>query len=302
MSDLLFSIASKNDDLRRPRIANTIPSLIKWTGSKRSQAKSIAQIVPPYNRYIEPFVGGGAMLYLLGHPGAIANDIYTPLIDLWRLVRDDPKSLMSAYATEWKRLNEELDAVDIASMTRGNGIPKVFYEVRDRFNEAPNAIDLNFLMRTCVNGIVRFNDKGYFNNSFHLSRRGMMPARFESTVKAWQPVLQGVELSNDDYKNILSQAIANDFVYLDPPYAGTKQRYASLLEPDELFDELEKLNSRGVLWALSFDGKRGDADMTHNVPAELFKRHIYLHSGNSAVKKVLSGPVEKVEEALYLNY
>jgi len=302
MSDLLFNTAQKDNGLRQPRIANTIPSLIKWTGSKRSQAKSIAQIVPPYKRYIEPFVGGGAMLYLLGHPGAIANDIYTPLVDLWRLVRDDPTSLISAYATEWKRLNEELSVVDVASMTRGNGIPRVFYEIRDRFNDAPNAIDLNFLMRTCVNGIVRFNDKGHFNNSFHLSRRGMMPARFDATVKAWHPVLQGVDLLNDDYKNILSQATEGDFVYLDPPYAGTKQRYSSLLEPDELFGELEKLNSRGVLWALSFDGKRGNTDMTHNVPAELFMNHVYLHSGNSAIKKVLNGPIEKVEETLYLNY
>ena len=302
MSDLFDNVSPDHDDRRQPRNANTIPPLIKWTGSKRSQAKSIAQLVPPYKRYIEPFVGGGAMLYLLGHRGAIANDIYTPLIDLWRLLRDDPKSLMSAYATEWKRLDQELSSVDVSSMTRGNGIPKVFYEIRDRFNTAPNAIDLNFLMRTCVNGIVRFNDKGYFNNSFHLSRRGMMPARFNATVRAWHPVLQGVELLNSDYRNVLRLAGAGDFVYLDPPYAKTKQRYAALLEPDELFSELEGLNSRGVRWALSFDGKRGDIDMTHNVPAGLFKRHVYLHSGNSAVKKVLSGPIEKVDEALYLNY
>lgn len=302
MSDLSFNIVPEDYTLQHPRTSNTIPSLIKWTGSKRSQAKAIAQLVPPYKRYIEPFVGGGGLLYLLAHPGAIANDIYTPLADLWRLVRDEPQSLISAYATEWERLNEELSSVDVASMTRGNGIPRVFYEVRDRFNKAPNAVDLNFLMRTCVNGIVRFNHQGDFNNSFHLSRRGMIPARFEKAVKDWNPILQGVHLSNDDYKTILHQATEGDFVYLDPPYAGTKQRYSSLLEPDELFDELEKLNSRGVLWALSFDGKRGDSDMTHNVPAKLFKRHAYLQSGNSAVKKVLSGPIEKVEEALYLNY
>ncbi len=302
MSELALQFETSTPCLRNARSARSIPSLIKWTGSKRSQAKAIIKLIPTFKRYIEPFVGGGAMMYLAGHPGAIANDIYSPLVDLWCLVRDDPTFLVCAYSEEWERLNEELNSVDVSSMTCGNGIPHVFYEVRDRFNKTPNAIDLNFLMRTCVNGIVRFNGKGHFNNSFHLSRRGMKPDRFKTVVQAWHPVLQGIDLLNNDYKDILDLANKGDFVYLDPPYAGTIQRYARLLDPDELFGALEKLNSHGALWALSFDGKRGNTDLTYNVPSELFKRQTYLHSGNSAVKKVLSGPIEKVEEALYLNY
>jgi len=302
MSETLFEARYIEELLRKARNSKSIPSLIKWTGSKRSQANTIAKLSPPYRRYIEPFLGGGAVLYLLGHPGAIANDIYTPLIELWRLVRDDPETLIYAYTNEWIRLNNELDGIDVSSIKRGSGIPKVFYEIRDRFNKSPNALDLNFLMRTCVNGIVRFNDKGHFNNSFHLSRRGMKPERFRDVVYAWHPILQNVELTNKDYKSILEQARERDFVYLDPPYAGTKQRYTRLIDPDELFNELEKLNSRNVSWALSYDGKRGHTDMTYEVPSELYKRRIYLHSGNSSVKKVLNGPVERVEEALYLNY
>ena len=285
------------------RTAPTIPSLIKWSGSKRSQAKSIASEIPTFDRYIEPFLGSGAVLYLAAHPGAIANDIYTPLIDLWKLVRDHPGDLVKVYTAEWWRLYNELDNVDISTITRGNGIPKVFYEVRDRFNQHQSPSDLNFLMRSCVNGIVRFNDKGEFNNSFHLSRRGMEPKRFSSIVAAWHKTIQGVEFKSVDYKEILSDAKRGDFVYLDPPYAGTTaQRYSKRLIPNELFHELERLNKRGVLWAMSYDGKRGDLDFTHNVPSSLYERRLYLASGNSAVKKVLSGPVELVEETLYLNF
>jgi len=221
---------------------------------------------------------------------------------LWRLVRDDPKALTSSYTELWNKLSEELDGVDIVKMRRGNGVPRIFYEVRDQFNDNPNPIGLNFLMRTCVNGIVRFNDKGHFNNSFHLSRRGMKPERFAAIVEQWSPVLDGVDFQCRDYREVLSETRAGDFVYLDPPYAGTKQRYSAEFENKDLFEELEKLNRKGVKWALSFDGKRGDNDFTHDVPTEIYTTRLYLHSGNSAVKKVLSGPVERVEETLYLNY
>lgn len=292
-----------SDAKRYCRHSATIPSLIKWSGSKRSQAKSIAAEIPAFDRYIEPFLGSGAVLYLAAHPGAIANDVYTPLVDLWKLVRDYPHDIVERYTQEWERLNAELDGVDVSTMTRGNGIPKVFYDIRDRFNRDQSPADLNFLMRTCVNGIVRFNDKGEFNNSFHLSRRGMDPKRFSSVVSAWHNVIQGVDFCSVDYKAILSCAKRGDFIYLDPPYAGTTaQRYAKRLVPAELFQELERLNSRDVLWAMSYDGKRGDVDLTHEVPTSLYKRRLYLTSGNSAVKKVLSGPLELVEEALYLNF
>jgi DNA adenine methylase len=157
-------------------------------------------------------------------------------------------------------------------------------------------------MRTCVNGIVRFNDEGEFNNSFHLSRSGMEPQRFKSIVDSWHSVIQGVEFVCQDYAATVSAAESGDFVYFDPPYAGNKQRYIEDLDLERFFLTLEELNRRGVKWALSFDGRRGEKDLTHAVPASLFRRQRFLAGGNSAVNKVLNGPVEQVEESLYLNY
>ena len=91
--------------------SRSIPSLIKWTGSKRSQASAIFKLRLNYERYVEPFLGGGAMLYMFAHPKAIGNDIYAPLIDLWKLVRDHPNELISDYQNKWKILNKELDRV-----------------------------------------------------------------------------------------------------------------------------------------------------------------------------------------------
>ena len=280
----------------------TIPSLIKWTGSKRSQAANIFTLAPEYNNYFEPFLGGGSMMYLFSNPGSVGSDLYKPLIDLWLLVRDEPDKLIHDYREKWLHLNEELDGIDLSQMSRGNGIPKTYYLARDNFNKYNSPLDLNFLMRTCVNGIVRFNDKGEFNNSFHLSRRGMKPDIFSKNVRLWNKKIQKVNFLCADYRDIISKAEKGDFVYLDPPYAATKNRYVSQLQPEQLFGELEKLNSRGVNWALSYDGRRGESDLTYNIPKNIFKNLYYIHSGNSAVKKVLSGPVERVEEALYTNY
>ena len=265
-----------------------IPPVLKWTGSKRSQARSIRATFPTFRRYYEPFLGGGALLYLAAHPGAVAGDVYRPLVGLWTLVRDDPREVVRNYTTQWRRLQRRF--------------PDYFYDVRARFNATGDPLDLGFLTRTCVNGIVRFNARGEFNNSFHLSRRGMDPRRFAAIVEAWSARLRGVTLLCEPFDATLSTASAGDFAYLDPPYAGNAQRYASGLDPEQLFTVLEALNRRGVRWALSFDGKRGGVDLTHPVSRSLFRRHLYLRAGHSAVKKVLGGGAEPVLESLYLSY
>ena len=268
--------------------AHQIPSLIKWTGSKRSQATQIAAEVPAYERYFEPFVGGGALLFLLAGPGTIASDIYPPLVALWSLVQSTPEEVINHYAKEWELLQKNL--------------PDHYYTVRERFNKERSPLDLNFIMRTCVNGIVRFNDKGEFNNSFHLSRRGMEPARFAGVVRKWHEVIKSVRFVCQDYEATVAEARAGDFVYFDPPYAGNNQRYTHDLDLQRFWTVLDELNSRGVKWALSFDGHRGGNDLTYDVPEAIYKRRRLLASGNSAVHKVLNGPIQQVKESLYLNF
>jgi site-specific DNA-methyltransferase (adenine-specific) len=288
--------------LHTTRTVKAIPSLIKWTGSKRSQAAVIADLMPPYHRYFEPFLGGGALLYVAGVPDSVVGDLYEPLIRLWKLIQTEPDRVIKDYKDKWKKLKKELDAVDKNHIKKGEGIPKTFYAMRKHFNETHDPLDLNILMRTCVNGIVRFNNNGEFNNSFHLSRKGMIPENFKKVVESWHPVIQGIEFMSQDYTETLVTAEKDDFVYFDPPYAGNKQRYIENLDLERFFNTLEALNRRGVKWALSFDGKRGKKDLTHKIPEKIYKRQLYLKSGNSAVNKVLNGPLEQVEESIYLNY
>ena len=291
---------TKSDRKHQAKV--TVPSLIKWTGSKRAQAAQIVQLIPNCLRYYEPFVGGGAVLYLANRADSLASDLYRPLIQFWKLVQNDPAMLIENYHLQWHALQQELDLLAGQVAKPRSGTPRYFYEVRARFNESQNPLDLNFLMRTCVNGIVRFNACGHFNNSFHLSRRGMRPAKFEKIVDKWRRRIGNVRFACLDYEEAVADARAGDFVYFDPPYAGNRQRYIEDLNLARFFQVLDRLNARGVRWALSFDGSRGDADLTHDVPTDLFRRQLYLAGGNSAVHKVLNGPIEAVCESLYLNY
>ena len=70
---------------------HTPPSLIKWTGSKRLLAQKIQKYIPDnYQRYFEPFLGGGSILFNNCHNTAFANDIYSPLIEIWNKVKNIP--------------------------------------------------------------------------------------------------------------------------------------------------------------------------------------------------------------------
>jgi DNA adenine methylase len=265
------------------------PPLIKWTGSKRSQAARLWALAPPHRRWVEPFVGGGAMLWLAGPNGALAGDVYPPLVALWRAVQHDPHAFVAAYATRWSRLQ-----------TEGHG---VFYELRDRFNREGHADDLHFLLRTCVNGIVRFNREGAFNNSLHLTRPGMHPDRLHPIALRWSRRVQGVTFEVADYADTLAQTTADDLVYLDPPYAGSRQRYVADLDPTRLWDALEALNRRGVRWMLSFDGRRDGAAVGGAAPpSDLWLRHLHLPTGASALHRVLHGRRPPVEESVYMNF
>lgn len=272
---------------------STPPSLIKWTGSKRSQASEIAALFPEVDAnctYYEPFVGSGAVLfYAAKHfKKVVASDIYNPLIDLWIMIKNNPEKVIKQYTRAWQILQENF--------------PDYFYEIREKFNREKSGIDLLFLTRTCVNGIIRFNSEGYFNNSIHLSRRGMSPEKFVKIVKKWTNVVAKVDFYAYDYQMILTKIKENDFVYLDPPYSNSHNRYINDLNIKQFVQFLYELNFRKVKWALSFDGSRGDADLSYQLPRDLYTFKTLISSGNSAVQKVLNSSVEQVRESLYLNY
>ncbi len=264
--------------------------VIKWSGSKRSQAAFIRSFFPKnFNNYYEPFLGGGSILYTVdGSKKRICGDICQPLIDLWIAIRDNPKLVAKNYQKRWDKMQKE-------------GY-EVYYKIRDNFNKYKSPDDLLFLSRTCVNGLIRFNEQGDFNNSLHYSRAGINPVSLESIVSDWSRHIQNVDFVSSDYISTTNSAQKGDLIYLDPPYFHTRGRYFGTIDFDKFLVYLDNLNKRGIKYILSFDGKRGKENYVVDLPRSVYKRHELLPSGNSTFKKVIDKKREEVWESLYLNF
>ena len=263
--------------------------VIKWSGSKRSQSAKIKEYLPnKFNRYYEPFIGGGSMLYAINPTDAVCGDICVPLIDLWNEIKNNPVKLSEAYKLRWTKLQTE-------------GY-QAYYEIRDDFNKNRSPEDLLFLSRTCVNGLIRFNANGDFNNSLHHTRPGISPDSLEKIIMDWSKHIQGSEFIAADYTTTTETAKEGDLIYLDPPYFHTKGRYYGTIDFDAFLAYLEQLNSKGIKYMLSFDGIRGEDDFTVELPKKLYKRHEFIPSGNSSFKKVMDKESIQVLESLYLNW
>lgn len=268
--------------------------IIKYTGSKRSQAKNIVDLFPKkINTYYEPFIGGGSILgELLQRKDIIVDtyicsDINSDLINLWNVIKYTPNVLFDEYNRMWHELK----------VLNGEDKKQYYYQVRERLNKEHNPIDFFFITRTTTNGLIRYNKKGEFNNSFHFSRDGIKPENLKPILLEWSYLLNkyNVLFLHMDYKTIFSNK--NDLMYLDPPYFNTKGMYFGNINYDYFIEWLSKQNAS---YLLSYDGIRGEQDFTYDIPKILYDEHIYLESGISSFNKLVQKENVKVYESLYI--
>ena len=272
--------------------------VIKWSGSKRSQSLQIVSYLPKeIDTYYEPFVGSGSVMFQLLHSDikvnqVICSDINKPLIDLWKVIKERPLELVKHYNLLWQGLTELPDTQEGIEEKK-----RYFNQVRSRFNKTRNPMDFYFLIRTTANGLVRFNQKGEFNNGLHINRNGVHPDRLLPVVEQWSERLneRNVQFLHRSYDEI--QTNKDDFLYLDPPYANTKGMYFGGIKLPEFFDWL---GQQAGGYALSFDGKTEKVDNTFPVPEHLYIQHIYLKGGLSTFRRLLDKGIQNVEESLYL--
>ena len=269
--------------------------VIKWSGSKRSQAENILTYFPrEIDTYYEPFCGGASVLRRLLSSDIkvnryVCSDLNGDLINLWNEIINHPEQVASHYKKLWNELNSDNDK---------QRKKEYFAMVRERYNKEHNPLDFMFIMRTTTNGMPRYNRDGEFNNSFHVTRDGIIPDTLEKIIYEWNKLLKDnkVEFIACSYNEI--KPSAKDFVYLDPPYANTKGMYYGTIDYTKLWDWLRNLPCG---CALSFDGISGEEDNTWNVPTDVYSKHEYLLSGNSSFKRTIGKSKDSiVYESLYL--
>lgn len=196
---------------------------IKWVGGKSQLIEQLEALLPANFdvwdnvTYIEPFVGGGAMVfYMLGaHPNikrAVICDINGKLTTCYKVVRDQPQKLISYLSkiqAEYLSLPNEEER-------------KIFYlEKRVTYNtkemsDIECTVLFFFLNRTCFNGLYRENKNGAFNVPF--GRYANPTICDPATIMADSQILQNVDILTGDFEQTLYHAKENTLFYLDPPY------------------------------------------------------------------------------------
>ncbi len=188
----------------KTKIVPLIMSSIKWDG---------------VGKWIEPFVGSGAVVFNVQPKNALLSDTNKHIISLYA-------GIQSGNITP-RLVKEHLEYEGHKLLTQGEDH---YYLLRDRFNSKSNPLDFLFLNRSCFNGMIRFNRKGGFNVPF--CRK---PNRFRQAyiTKICNQVAWVKDILADknwvfkvaDWRESVSEANCNDFIYLDPPYIGRHTDY-----------------------------------------------------------------------------
>lgn len=229
---------------------------LKWAGGKKKLLPELIRRLPPdvlAKRWVEPFVGGGAMFFALEPKRALLADSNQDLITTYCLVRDRVDPLIQELERIAQRHSDEH-----------------YYAVRDRFNRQPtracgfSTLDIElaaifiYLNKTCFNGLYRVNRQGEFNVP---AGRYVNPRIVDAGgLRAASRVLFRARLSCVDFAKLASEVTPDDFVYFDPPYepVSSTSMFTSYAregfnadDQRRLRDLFAKLTRRGVQCMLS---------------------------------------------------
>lgn len=195
---------------------------LKWAGGKSQLINTFDGLLPEelkngeIDTYIEPFVGGGAMLFHILQKydikKAYINDINKELINCYRCLKANVFEVIN----HLKFL--EKDYLQSEDRT------KYFYKVRNRYNEIhlnghldyEKCADFIFLNKTCFNGLYRVNKEGKFNVPHGKYKNPLICD--ENNLMLCSKLLQKVEIAFGSYEQVLDKANEKTFIYFDPPY------------------------------------------------------------------------------------
>ena len=224
-----------------------VSPVLKWVGGKRQLISDIEPLIPKkISTYVEPFVGGGAVLFHLQPKKAIINDFNKELMNVYQVIKDNPNELIKVLK-EHKELNSEDYFYEIRSLDRRDDF--------ENLSSVQKAGRIIYLNKTCYNGLFRVNRAGFFNTPYGKYKNPSIVN--EVTIKAISNYFNSANINflTGDYKEALKSLRRGAFVYFDPPYmpisssssfTGYTEHGFDYEKQVELRDECLKLHDRGV--------------------------------------------------------
>lgn len=224
----------RSSDLKQTEI---LLPFLKWAGGKRWFAERCMHLIPEtFERYIEPFLGSGAMFFSLRPKQAILSDLNDDLINCYRAVRDAPMAITEMLAAYQAHHSEDH-----------------YYKVRANKPDerVMRAAWFLYLNRTCWNGLYRVNRKNEFNVPIGTKTAVVLDS---DDFVASSRILRGAKLSNRDFEQTLALAGCGDFVFVDPPYTVKHNLNGFVKYNDTIFSWADQVRLRDAVVQAAMQG------------------------------------------------
>lgn len=241
----------------------SVSPFLKWAGGKRWLINKHGDIFQKkFNVYIEPFLGGGAVFFHLQPKNAILGDKNVDLINTYKVIQSDWKSLVAYLKVHHERHSKEY-----------------YYKIRENIpkDDIGRAARFIYLNRTCWNGLYRVNLEGKFNVPIGTKTDVIYDYDdFESISQA----LKNIVIRSDDFNNLIKKAERGNFVFVDPPYTVAHGNNGFLKYNESLFswEDQERLAE-----CLRSAKERGANIVATNADHESVEK---LYKGDFKIKRV----------------
>lgn len=261
---------------------------LRWAGGKKWLLPKIKDIIPPFKRYYEPFLGGGAILFYL--VGLNNNEEY--------FVSDINQQLVNAYNQLKYKTSKVLDVLRSLKNT-----PREYYKIRamDNDDKLFSAARFIYLNKTCFNGLYRVNKRGFFNVPY--GRNFKKDYFNEDVLLRISKILKKVKIKSIDFEEALINAEKDDFIFLDPPYTVAhkdngfveyNEKIFSWRDQQRLANCVEQLAKRKIKFILTNAVHGNIADLYDGIATKIEVERSSTISGITKNRK-------KISEYIYTN-
>lgn len=216
----------------------SLSPFLKWPGGKRWFVQKHAALLPQtFNRYIEPFLGGGSVFFHLQPQKSLLGDTNPDVITAYKSIKEDWSALIRSLQHHQRKHSDDH-----------------YYSVRQCIPKevVQRASRMIYLNRTCFNGIYRVNLRGEFNVPRGTKDAVILDSdEFETVAR----LLKSADIRLADFEVLIDEAVVGDLVFADPPYTVRhnlngfvkyNEKLFSWQDQERLAAALTKAKDRGV--------------------------------------------------------
>jgi DNA adenine methylase len=276
----------------KPLLAREAGPFMKWVGGKQQLLTQFEPHFPSgFDRYLEPFVGGGAVFFHLWNTKRLPEQVF---------LFDNNEELVNAYIAVKDHVDELIQHLVVHKEHHNK---EYYYEIRalDRqpveLSDVERAARTIYLNRTCFNGLYRVNSKGQFN--VPIGRYKNPSIVRQDVLQAASAALQCADIQARDFREIVDLARPGDFFYFDPPYdpvsktanfTGYTANAFRDQDQEDLAEVFAQLAQKGCLCMLSNSHTPFILDLyrAHRIETVYAKRMVNSDAnGRGAIKEVV---------------